>query len=373
MAKRKRKIFSADKEVKAIARERVGTVKAGAVMMPKSDRKPKYPADDIRNPDSAGNGATNENSSVHFARGCKLHFAQARTTNLRRGLPRCRETAIRRGLRQAGGYLHVRAAWRRCRWTRHQRSRPTHYPAHGPLDAAYDSLRPLGRPGFRPGLDEKYVINNGFAITATMPSTTTKEEYCGMLRNLLTDRFHLCTLRHEMQPRPGFELTVLPGGPKFKKYDPQDPGPEEMPGTRRDKNGFPLLSPAQATALAFSMSPTGLTKESFRNDMAHFARGLGDSINQSNGLGTNAPLPRVVDKTGLTGVYDIRFEYAGTPINLPQARDAGAGPAAAPDPADVGPSIFYALQQLGLRLQKANDVRVEVLIVEHADQTPAEN
>jgi uncharacterized protein (TIGR03435 family) len=34
----------------------------------------------------------------------------------------------------------------------------------------------------------KDAINNGFAITATMPATTTKEEYCGMLRNLLTER-----------------------------------------------------------------------------------------------------------------------------------------------------------------------------------------
>jgi hypothetical protein len=49
MAKRKRKIFSAEKEVKAIARERVGTVKPGQVILPKSDRKPKYPPDDVRN------------------------------------------------------------------------------------------------------------------------------------------------------------------------------------------------------------------------------------------------------------------------------------------------------------------------------------
>jgi uncharacterized protein (TIGR03435 family) len=218
----------------------------------------------------------------------------------------------------------------------------------------------------------KDAINNGFAITATMPAATTKEEYCGMLRNLLTERFHL-TLRREMQARPGFELTVLPGGPKFKKYDPQDPGPEAMPGTRSDKNGFPLLTPTQATALSFSVRSDGLTKESFRNDMALFARGLGNAINQSNGLGSGAPLPRVVDKTGLTGVYDIRFEYVGTPMNLAQPRDPGAGPAAAPDPADVGPNIFSAVQQLGLKLQKVKDIQVEVLIVEHADQTPAEN
>ena len=35
--------FSAEKEVRAIARERVGTVKPGQVIVPKSARKPKYP------------------------------------------------------------------------------------------------------------------------------------------------------------------------------------------------------------------------------------------------------------------------------------------------------------------------------------------
>jgi hypothetical protein len=41
MAK-KLKRFSAEKEVRAIARERVGTVKPGQVIKPKSERKPKH-------------------------------------------------------------------------------------------------------------------------------------------------------------------------------------------------------------------------------------------------------------------------------------------------------------------------------------------
>jgi len=46
MAKRKAKRFVAQKEVKAIARERVGTVKPGRTILPKSMRKPKYPVRD---------------------------------------------------------------------------------------------------------------------------------------------------------------------------------------------------------------------------------------------------------------------------------------------------------------------------------------
>lgn len=41
----KRKTFSAAREVRAIARERVGTVKPARVIVPKSERKPKHKED----------------------------------------------------------------------------------------------------------------------------------------------------------------------------------------------------------------------------------------------------------------------------------------------------------------------------------------
>ena len=40
--KKKSKAFDARKEVRAIARERVGKVKAGQVITPKSERKPRH-------------------------------------------------------------------------------------------------------------------------------------------------------------------------------------------------------------------------------------------------------------------------------------------------------------------------------------------
>jgi hypothetical protein len=49
MAKKPKK-FSARKEVRAIARERVGPVKAGKVILPKSQRKPKYKQDPLVEP-----------------------------------------------------------------------------------------------------------------------------------------------------------------------------------------------------------------------------------------------------------------------------------------------------------------------------------
>jgi hypothetical protein len=50
---RKPKKFDAPNEVRAIARERVGTVKASKVIVPKSERKPKYKQDPLKNPEAA--------------------------------------------------------------------------------------------------------------------------------------------------------------------------------------------------------------------------------------------------------------------------------------------------------------------------------
>jgi hypothetical protein len=48
--KRKKKVFSATKEVRAIARERVGRVKAALTIVPKSERPPKHKFDPLRTP-----------------------------------------------------------------------------------------------------------------------------------------------------------------------------------------------------------------------------------------------------------------------------------------------------------------------------------
>lgn len=48
MARKRAKKFSATKEVRAIARERVGRVKPGVAIVPKAERKPKYKEDPLK-------------------------------------------------------------------------------------------------------------------------------------------------------------------------------------------------------------------------------------------------------------------------------------------------------------------------------------
>lgn len=215
------------------------------------------------------------------------------------------------------------------------------------------------------------ITDHGFTISATMPATTTQEQYCGMLRNLLAERFHL-TFHHETRARPGYELTVLPGGPKFKQYVPAQSGTSSgPPGT--DANGFRVIPPDRPTFAGVSVSRSGLFRLSLRNNMGVLVRAIGNAISQTTG-GTQPtrPLPRVADKTGLAGTWDIRLEYQLAALNLPNALSSPDGAAQAPTP--EGPTIFNAVQQqLGLKLQKVRDVPVDVLVIDHVDQTPTEN
>jgi len=75
----------------------------------------------------------------------------------------------------------------------------------------------------------------------------------------------------------------------------------------------------------------------------------------------------VVDKTGLTGSYDI--DLAFTPE---QPIAAGANvPIPATDP--NGPSIYTAVrEQLGLKLESQRD-QEDVLVIDHVERQPSEN
>jgi len=79
----------------------------------------------------------------------------------------------------------------------------------------------------------------------------------------------------------------------------------------------------------------------------------------------------VIDKTGLTGYYDIALTYTPAGDQLPQ----GAPPPGAPAPPPIdpdGPSFFTAIQeQLGLKLDNQRGP-VEVVVIDSIQQ-PTEN
>jgi uncharacterized protein (TIGR03435 family) len=80
----------------------------------------------------------------------------------------------------------------------------------------------------------------------------------------------------------------------------------------------------------------------------------------------------VVNKTGLTGRFDIKIEFArpeGTPVWRPAGEPVGrnAPPAEASDE-PAGPSIFTAFEkQLGLKLEPARGPR-DFYVIDHVER-----
>jgi uncharacterized protein (TIGR03435 family) len=110
----------------------------------------------------------------------------------------------------------------------------------------------------------------------------------------------------------------------------------------------------------------------FRGSAVPFANLVG-SIRQQAGR-------PIIDKTELKGLYDftLRFSPEGLPnfpgviaSPPPQPPQGGAPPAPAAPAAEPLPSIFTALQDLGLRLESTKGP-VEVLVIDSV-QKPTEN
>lgn len=200
-----------------------------------------------------------------------------------------------------------------------------------------------------------------------MPPNTSIGDYCGMLRNLLAERFHFA-FHWVKQPRVAYELTVLPGGPKFGRFAPDPEGKTELSLGDSDKSGYPLLPAGRATAVLVNNKPNGDVFVSFRNTLAELTRSLGWDITRANGSrdARNPHYSRVIDKTGLTGVFDFRYSFRAPMLaNDPESPGASV-------PTETG-SIFDSIQKLGLKLTKTNDALVDVMIVDHVDRTPTEN
>jgi uncharacterized protein (TIGR03435 family) len=177
-----------------------------------------------------------------------------------------------------------------------------------------------------------------YEIVAIIPPGATAEQFREMLRSLLAERFDLA-IHHAAREFQGYELAVAKNGPKLTVSAPAPDGPglEMIEGVR----GKSVITKLTARAQPLSALVSLLSRE-FR-------------------------LP-VVDRTGLTGLFDFRLEFAPQP--------PGALPPASPDHLpeadDSAPNLVTAVQQLGLRLTPAR-IPLDVLIVDHANPVPMEN
>ncbi|SDF88213.1 TIGR03435 family protein [Terriglobus roseus] len=154
----------------------------------------------------------------------------------------------------------------------------------------------------------------------------TREQRSQMLQTVLTEQFRL-RYHFGEKLQPVYELSVLPAGPKFKAS-------ANIDGTKRGFGGWTF-----AAGLA----------QCERITMAQFANGLSPLVERV-----------VMDKTGLTGAYDIEVRW--TPENSANAgNDNGLDATAAP-------GIVTALrEQAGLRLTSAKAM-VPLLVIDAMEQ-----
>lgn len=151
-----------------------------------------------------------------------------------------------------------------------------------------------------------------------------------MVQALLADRFKL-TFHRDTKELPIYALVVAKNGPKLQ--------PSEAQG---EEQRMMRMGRGQVTA-------QGVGIDMLANNLA---QQLGRTV---------------IDKTGLTGRYDLKLEWTpdiSQPFGPKEFGPDGPPPAADPG----GPSIFTALQeQLGLKLETQKGP-VEIIVIDHIEK-----
>jgi len=184
-----------------------------------------------------------------------------------------------------------------------------------------------------------------------------------MLQELLEDRFRL-QVHRETKQGDVYALAVAKSGLKLKPT-------KEGSCIPRDLDRWPPTPPAPG-------QPSPVVCGDFRTPpstpgtMKFEADGMtiGDFFAMISTLLLQQP---VIDKTGLTGLFDFRLEFSqDLGLDLGGGRKGGGGRDAAPRVEAAGPSLPAALEsQLGLRMVPGKGP-VEFLVIEHVER-PSEN
>ncbi|HEY6344709.1 MAG TPA: TIGR03435 family protein [Bryobacteraceae bacterium] len=164
-----------------------------------------------------------------------------------------------------------------------------------------------------------------FDIVAQVPPDTPRERLLAMLQSLLAERLNVA-VHHQSRELSYLALRVGKEGPKLR----------EVPRIAREARGLSMAGHIAGSRM--SMQTVALLISRFERQT-------------------------VLDETGLKGLYEIKLEW--TPDFPPLVNGAPAETA-------PGPSLFAVQEQLGLKLESRKGP-VDVLVVDHADQIPAEN
>jgi uncharacterized protein (TIGR03435 family) len=181
--------------------------------------------------------------------------------------------------------------------------------------------------------------------------------YGPMLQSLLEERFQLKVHREDRE-MPAYILTVAKGGPKLTATPDGSCAMLDMNHLPDNhKPGEPPLNVCGTQSMR--SSPQGLTIKARGITLAELTRGpLAQFFDRT-----------IVDKTGLSGRYDVELQFAPEKLG---GRGGPGDPGNPLPPSESGLTIFGAFQQqLGLKLE-AGKGAVEVIVVDRAER-PSEN
>jgi uncharacterized protein (TIGR03435 family) len=195
----------------------------------------------------------------------------------------------------------------------------------------------------------EWVKTDRFDIEATAPLHATKDQYRLMMQTLLVERFGL-KLHFEQRELPVLAMVLV---------KPGKPGPRLIPherGQACDEIPKPETYPKECYSYSAMPNKDGLFLSGSRaTSMDLIGKLVGSMAGASGEIGR-----RVVDQTGLTGLWDFTLESA-PPMQTPPQEAASAGPT----------MLEAVSDQLGIKLKAARAV-VSVLVVDHVER-PGEN
>lgn len=195
-----------------------------------------------------------------------------------------------------------------------------------------------------------WIDSDRYNFEAKARGVTPFQMHVVVSRAVLRDKFKL-KFRRETRELPVYVLTVAKGGPRMRqskegsctpfdgaRMSPPRSKPGDKPFCGVIKSGISLWLNKTIDAVGIKVA----------DSLTAF---LSDNLNRV-----------VIDKTGLTGTYDIHLEWDRKATN-----DAGS-----PAPsADDGPSLITAVQdQLGLKLEPGKGP-VDVLVIDHVGKPDA--
>jgi uncharacterized protein (TIGR03435 family) len=208
-----------------------------------------------------------------------------------------------------------------------------------------------------------------FDIAARFPQGAAGDQLPEMLQWLLAERFDLAA-HGETRDLPVFALVVGKGGPKMKPAPPDPDAPADPPSKDAVGPNHSAKLGRTLDSLWGDGKSFGLTAMDRAGGNLHFefSKLPMDALAQILASYMREP---VIDMTGLAGRYRVTLDFSPGYMLSAAGNTPGSDPSAvATEP--TGPSVFSAVQRLGLRLERRK-APIALLVVDRLDSIPKEN